>query len=593
MTAPASPQAIFGAAEQAFTQGRFEEARAHLSELRRIGLDHPAVHHLTALVERRLGNLDAAARAFEAAARLAPGDPQIANNHGNLLGDLGDGAGALAAYERALSLAPDCADAALNRAIALHRLKRFAEARAALTALAATQPGNIRLWNALGALERDARDLAASAAAYDRALALKADHRLATRGRARVAAERGESDVLARYAAARAIAPDDRALLMEETEARADRGDTAGLAALADRVKADRDWTEGQLALARIRWEAGEAEGFTAELDAALQEQPKRRDLWIGLIDLLSGAGRIAEAADAARAAHLALGEADLRLLEATHASRSGDLEGAEALFAALPSDMPGRAALESGHRVRRGELGRAAGLIDRALAEDPLDMGSWAVAELVYRATDDPRAGWLSGQEGLVRPSQLALDSRQMEALRRLLLELHASGAEMIGQSVRDGTQTRGALFQRPEPELAELRRALEDAIEDYVRGLPPLDPAHPLLRHRATPLGIIGSWSVRLTGSGYHVSHFHPNGLVSSACYFIVPETAATSREGWLELGRPPPELRLDLEPLTAIEPMEGRLVLFPSYLHHGTRPFSAGERLTVAFDVAAAER
>jgi hypothetical protein len=33
-----------------------------------------------------------------------------------------------------------------------------------------------------------------------------------------------------------------------------------------------------------------------------------------------------------------------------------------------------------------------------------------------------------------------------------------------------------------------------------------------------------------------------------------------------------------------------MPGRMALFPSYLFHGTRPFSEGERLTVAFDVAA---
>jgi hypothetical protein len=30
---------------------------------------------------------------------------------------------------------------------------------------------------------------------------------------------------------------------------------------------------------------------------------------------------------------------------------------------------------------------------------------------------------------------------------------------------------------------------------------------------------------------------------------------------------------------------------VALFPSYMYHGTRPFSAGERLTVAFDVVAA--
>ncbi|HYD23379.1 MAG TPA: putative 2OG-Fe(II) oxygenase [Croceibacterium sp.] len=38
-----------------------------------------------------------------------------------------------------------------------------------------------------------------------------------------------------------------------------------------------------------------------------------------------------------------------------------------------------------------------------------------------------------------------------------------------------------------------------------------------------------------------------------------------------------------------MRTIEPRPGRLVLFPSAMWHGTRPFPAGERLTVAFDVA----
>ena len=43
------------------------------------------------------------------------------------------------------------------------------------------------------------------------------------------------------------------------------------------------------------------------------------------------------------------------------------------------------------------------------------------------------------------------------------------------------------------------------------------------------------------------------------------------------------------LDLPPIRLIEPRPGRLVLFPSTMWHGTRPFAQGERLTVAFDVA----
>ena len=89
---------------------------------------------------------------------------------------------------------------------------------------------------------------------------------------------------------------------------------------------------------------------------------------------------------------------------------------------------------------------------------------------------------------------------------------------------------------------------------------------------------------------GGGFHVSHVHPEGVLSSACYVAVPDTLDEDRqEGWIELGRPPDDLQLELGPLTAIAPRPGRLVLFPSYLYHGTRAFPAGERMSVAFDIA----
>jgi hypothetical protein len=80
-----------------------------------------------------------------------------------------------------------------------------------------------------------------------------------------------------------------------------------------------------------------------------------------------------------------------------------------------------------------------------------------------------------------------------------------------------------------------------------------------------------------------------------MSSALYVALPDTIGTSEdsaEGWLELGKPPHDLGLDLEPLTLVEPKVGRLALFPSILWHGTRPFPAGERLTIAFDIKAVE-
>jgi hypothetical protein len=58
-------------------------------------------------------------------------------------------------------------------------------------------------------------------------------------------------------------------------------------------------------------------------------------------------------------------------------------------------------------------------------------------------------------------------------------------------------------------------------------------------------------------------------------------------------LEIGRPPGDLAIKLEPIASFTPLPGHLVLFPSFLYHGTRPFGSGERLSVAFDAHCAPR
>jgi hypothetical protein len=87
-----------------------------------------------------------------------------------------------------------------------------------------------------------------------------------------------------------------------------------------------------------------------------------------------------------------------------------------------------------------------------------------------------------------------------------------------------------------------------------------------------------------VRLSDSGHHVAHVHPKGLLSSACYLAVPYP----EPGLLELGRPPLSEGVTLPPLSVITPVPGQLALFPSFMFHGTRPFSRGERITIAFDM-----
>jgi hypothetical protein len=205
---------------------------------------------------------------------------------------------------------------------------------------------------------------------------------------------------------------------------------------------------------------------------------------------------------------------------------------------------------------------------------------------------TSDPRSKWLEGDERLVWDGDLSADLPPLDRLANVLRSLHVAKGEYLDQSVRGGTQTDGPLFRRIEPEIRALRSAVTTAVERYVAQLPPADPKHPLLsRRRDRASRFAGSWSVRLRGGGYHANHVHPQGWISSALYVALPSTGShrDRHAGWLAMGEPPPGLPLGLSATRHVQPRPGKLVLFPSWMWHGTVPFRTGERLTVAFDVA----
>lgn len=592
---PPDVNALFSRAEQAFVAGRLEEARRDLIQVRQSAGDHAAVLHLLALVEKKRGALDAAQEAFRRALAGAPSDPQINTNYGNLLGDLGDLKAALQHYERALAAAPGFDNARFNRALILQRLGRLDEALADLDAMAAAKPADARLQSARANLLRAQGRIDAAAAAYDEAL--KADPRrlVALHGRARVAMERGEPGASALYARALQLKPEDPELLVGLADALEAEGDPAGIAMLKDLVLRHPERISEHEALATKRAEAGEADDFADHYEASLRRRPGDRALHRSHWQTLAKAERHAEALHALQRAKPMLAiDDEMLFLEAVFTGDSGEPEKGIALLDRLDGSISaldfhfarGRMAL------RAGRPDQAARDLEAAVQASPDFVNSWAHLDLAWRLLDDRRHEWLSGQPGLYQARDLPISDAELAALAELLRGLHKTRAHPIGQSLRGGTQTRGRLFWRTEPEIRQLHAAVEEAVRDHVRALPARDDGHPLLRHREARLRIEGSWSVRLTAEGFHVNHIHPQGILSSACYISLPTGlgSAESRAGWLELGMPPADLGIDLGPLASVEPRPGRLALFPSYLFHGTRPFTGGERLTVAFDVAA---
>jgi Tfp pilus assembly protein PilF len=429
-----------------------------------------------------------------------------------------------------------------------------------------------------------------AAAAFDDALAAEPNRAKALIGRASVAMQRGEPSAPALLQRAKAAQPGNRDVTLQLAEAMEAEGDPQAIAVLDAVVRAEPDWVEGQRILARMRWEAGEGDRFTEELEQRLAETPNSPQLWYALVDALASADLHARAAQTARRGQQAIGD-DPRLIasEAMHSSEEGDGAAAESAYARLDSALPGVAIAEARHRLRTGEWDRAEQLVARELQAEPWSVRGWALQGLLWRLRENSRSEWLHDQPGLYAAHQLDLEVAQISKVADRLRSLHQTRAHPLGQSLRGGTQTRGRLFERLEPEVVLLREAVRRTLERHWDSLPPLDETHPLLRHRDARPQFAGSWSVRLTDGGFHVAHIHPRGVISSACYLVVPPIGG--EEGHLEIGGPPPELGLPLAPLASFAPLPGRMILFPSTLFHGTRPFPTGERLTAAFDVVPA--
>lgn len=550
----------------------------------------PQQWHERATAAERGGDPTGAAAIYRAALEQHPDHADLLNSAGNLHMRLGDPATAAQLFGKALAARPGTLAMAVNRALALTQADRAQEAAELLAGFAPQGANDARFHSTRANALRSADRLDEAAAAYDRALAIDPARAIALHGRARIALERAESDAAARFDRALQAYNADPNAWLGKAQAMEAAGDAAGARAIAEQLVAQAPaWHDGLRFLAQLRLAAGEAD-FASHLADAARRLPQDASIAFLHGELLAGIDRNAEAAEVVHAARQRLPDAPrLTLLEAIYAGAAGDDDRAETLFAQLSTDSFERHLHEARHRIRRGEYERADDLLARALDAQPWDIGAWALRGIVWRLTGDTRANWLHEQSGLFALRPLEGDPQVLADAARVLHGLHDRSVFPLGQSLRGGTQTRGRLFHRMEPELRRLSDAIRATLDVHRAGLPPKDDTHPLLRWRNAQWRIEGSWSVRLHGGGdHHTGHIHPQGILSSALYIDLPDVAGDGEEALLELGRPPADLRLDLGPLAVFRPKAGHLALFPSTLYHGTTPFAAGRRMTVAFDV-----
>lgn len=464
---------------------------------------------------------------------------------------------------------PESLQALCARADALKAQQRLEEALAVHETAAAAYPDNAIAFHNLAASQGDCGRHADSAANARRAIALglkAAETRLVL---ARALMNLGELDAAAEaYDLACSINPQIVDAQLERCQLIWMRtGDRAQALRALDRDLAARPGF-GPLEYVRARAldYMGDLDGACAQMEALAAREPGQLVLQCAAVFLLNRAGRI----DAARAR----AEQALRLAPG------------------------GFAALEAWTHVclAAGDGAEADASARRLVALAPDNQNAVNLQAMVWRMTGDARFGEVYDYEALVRPQKIAPPpgwaSREayLSDLAAELRAAHPYRTHPFGQSVRHGSQRPDILSVRT-PAIQAFRQALDPLVDTYIAGLGEGDDS--LRRRRAARWRIHGVWSVWLTPGGFHADHVHPQGWLSSAFYVELPDAvAAGGREGWIRFG----EAGIPVSPAQTaqhwVKPEPGMLVLFPSYMWHGTVPFGGDQaRLTMAMDIVPA--
>ena len=342
----------------------------------------------------------------------------------------------------------------------------------------------------------------------------------------------------------------------------------------------------------------GDVHEASRELDKVLHVHADSQGLRITKARLLTSA-RLPREALAAIDTGLQLAPSAQTLLAAA-ATIALDFDGARALdyakrlHAIAPHDRVAQVAVGNAS-LATGHAREALVIAERLHDSDPTDGRALAMKADALRMLGDSRYRELLDYQHLVRAELIDVPPGWMDLdayLAELVTDLgraHTLRAHPVGNSLREGSQIQLAPQNSPFASIRAFPQAIDGPIRRYIQAIG--DGNDPMRKRNTGRYRISGIWSVRLRPTGFHVSHYHPEGWISSACYLHLPHAVERGGEGWLKFGEPAFPTRPALNPEYFVRPRPGLLALFPSYMWHGTVPFAGApedRRLTIAFDV-----
>ncbi len=607
-TTSTTPNDLLKQAASELQAGRLNESAKVCQQILEDHPGQPDALHMLAMAAASSGRLDDAEKLFLESLKFAPKRPDILVNFGSFLRNLGRLSEAQARMRKAVKVAPEFSAGWYNLGLLLHASFEMPEAERCARKSIELEPTHAAAWELLASAEqKQGKAEAAIQTCRDGLEHSPESPRLQYALAQLLRQECQFSDAVGAYQTALDKGFRNPELFANMGEALEELGEMdSAVACLDSGLSQYPDSANLHRTRAHLAYSSGAEGDPLARLRDATKAHPENPQLWYTLSRLLDRMDRKDESADVIAEARSA-GAADapeLAMQEALCRGYQGKTDEATALFEKMvskyPSHIDGRLTY-AGHLLSHGDPKDAEQECAAVLEVQPFNQLAWCYAGTAWELMGDERARWLLDYERMVRPVVVpppaGYDTTEsfFVDVQAALEELHHTQARPIEQSVRGGTQTNGFLFRLKHPLLAtleqQIRLAIKTALDDF-----PADKDHPFwTRKVADPRGsgfqFSGAWSVRLQSEGFHTNHIHTEGWISSALYVALPDEVRSGEDqsGHIQFGVPMTELGLDLPARRVVKPEVGTLVLFPSYMWHGTIPFQSEQpRITVAFDL-----